>query len=179
VTTSGPLLDIDMSEVIALQRELRAVSKDFANAVNNELREPVRRATSDFKFAARTLFPKWAAADAAAMIRSTSSTRSGYAIKREDGKSGARFTQGGYVDKTGAIRHPLYGNRDYWYDTDVGAQGWWSNMEERVVPRATEEFTAAMLRIMDRLATGNLSTRSIATGKTRTKTGKTRTKTVL
>lgn len=163
-----PLLDIDMSEVAALQRELRAVSNDFANAVNNELREPVRRATSDFKFAARTLFPKWAAADASSGIRATSSMRSGYAIKRE---ANSRFTQHGYADKTGAIKHPLYGNRDYWYDTDIDQlQGWWSDMEEKVVPRATEEFTEALLKVLNRLATGNLSTSTVLSGKTRTKT---------
>ena len=166
-TTSGPLLDIDMREVVALQRELRAVSSDFSKAVNNELRAPVQRATSDFKFAARTLFPKWAAADAASGIRATSSMKSGYAIKRE---ANSRFTQHGYADKTGAIRHPLYGNRDYWYDTDVGVQGWWSDMYDKTVPRATEEFTEALLKILGRLATGDLSTTTVLTGKTRTKT---------
>ena len=164
--TTGPLLDIDMSEVVQLQRELRAVSKDFANAMSRELRDPVRRATSDFKFAARTLFPKWAAADAASGIRATSSMKSGYAIKRE---ANSRFTQHGYADKTGAIRHPLYGNRDFWYDTDVGAQGWWSNAYDEIVPRATDEFVAAMMRIVDRLLAQDLSVtrtyRTIQSGK--------------
>ena len=164
--TTGPLLDIDMSEVVQLQRELRAVSKDFANAMGRELRDPVRRGANDFKSAAKSAFPGWAAADAASGIRASSSMRSGYAIKRE---ANSRFTQHGYADKTGAIRHPLYGNRGYWYDTDVGAQGWWSNAYDEIVPRATDEFVAAMMRIVDRLLAQDLSVtrtyRTIQSGK--------------
>ena len=59
--------------------------------------------------------------------------------------------------------------RVFWHDTDLKAQGWWSNMYRQTVPRATDEFTTAMLRILDRLATGNLSTSTLAVGK-RTKT---------
>ena len=166
MTTTG-LLDIDMREVQALQRELSAVSRDFANAVQNELRAPVQRAASDFKFAARGQFPSWAKADAASTIRSTSSNRSGYAIKRENN---ARFTQAGYANRTSRIRHPLFGNRNYWYDTYVpGLGGWWDDMYRQTVPRATDEFTTALLKILDRLATGNLSTSTLSTGK-RTKT---------
>jgi len=166
MTTTG-LLDIDMREVQALQRELKAVSKDFANAVQNELRAPVQRAASDFKFAARGQLGRYGA-DAASTIRATSSNKSGYSIKREDN---SRFTQDAYVNRTGNVRHPLFGNRKYWYDTPVaGAKGWWDDMYRQTVPRATEEFTEALLKILGRLATGNLSTSSIATGKTRTKT---------
>jgi hypothetical protein len=169
--TTGPLLDIDMSEVVQLQRELRAVSRDFANAMSRELRDPVRRGANDFKSAAKSAFPKWAAADAASGIRATSSMRSGYAIKRE---ANSRFTQHGYADKTGAIRHPLYGNRDYWYDTDVGAQGWWSNAYDEIVPRTTEDFSTAMLRILDRLAAGDLSvTRTYRTIQSGSRAGQT------
>ena len=166
MSTTG-LLDIDMREVQALQRELRAVSKDFANAVQNELRAPVQRAASDFKFAAKGQLDKFGS-DAASTIRATSSNKSGYSIKRADN---SRFTQDAYVNRTGAIRHPLFGNRKYWYDTPIsGSKGWWDDMYKQTVPRATEEFTEALLKILDRLATGNLSTSTIAAGKTRTKT---------
>lgn len=161
MTTTG-ILDIDMREVQALQRELRAVSKDFANAVQNELRAPVQRAASDFKFAARGQIPSWPSKEygntrsaAVREIRSTSSNRSGYAIKRESNE----FTQLGYANRTGRIRHPLFGNKKYWYTTYVpGLGGWWDDMYRQAVPRATEEFTEALLKILGRLATGNLST---------------------
>jgi hypothetical protein len=174
VTTSGPLLDIDMSEVIALQRELRAVSKDFANAMTNELRQPVQDFANELKLSARVNLPSWdrIGSNAAAGVRSTSSSKSGYSVKRENERARG-FTQMGYADRTGKIRHPLYGNRDYWYENESKSRdmkGWWSKVVEDRLPEKVDEFTAAMLRIMDRLATGNLSTRSIATGKTRTKT---------
>jgi hypothetical protein len=165
-SSAGGVLDIDMSEVVALQRELRAVSADFAKAVSTELRDPVRDATNEFKAAARSELPSWVAADAASGIRATSSSRSGYAIKRE---ANSRFTQHGYVDRYGKIRHPLYGNRAYWFDTEVGGSGWWSNTYERVVPEAQQKFAEALLRILNRLATGNLSTSRVSTGK-RTRT---------
>lgn len=151
-----------MSEVVALQRELRAVSSDFAKAVQNELRAPVRDATNEFKAAARSELPSWVAADAASGIRATSSSRSGYAIKRE---ANSRFTQHGYTDRYGMIRHPLFGNRAYWYDTPVGGMGWWSDTYERVVPDATEKFTEALLKVLGRLASGNLSTSTFTVGK--------------
>ena len=156
------ILDIDMREVQQLQRELRAVSKDFANAMQRELRAPVAKATSDFKFAARTLMPAHAKSDAASTIRTTSSNRSGYTIRREDNE---RFTQDAYSNRTGRIRHPLYGNRDHWFDTYVpGLGGWWDKTYDKVVPRASDEFTQVMLKILDRLASGNISTSSYLGG---------------
>ena len=155
MTSAQPLLQFDMREVQQLQRELKAVSKDFANAVQNELRAPVQRAASDFKFAARGQLGRHGA-DAASTIRATASNRSGYSIKREDNE---RFTQDAYTNRTSRVRHPLFGNRNYWYDTYLpGAGGWWDKMYAQTVPRATDEFTTALLKIMDRLAGGNLST---------------------
>jgi hypothetical protein len=172
VATTG-LLDIDMREVQALQRELRAVSKDFANAVQNELRAPVTDLANTLKRSAKSNLPSYVASDAASTIRATSSNKSGYSIKRADN---SRFTQDAYTDRTGRIRHPLFGNRKYWYDTPKppgqlsGVSGWWSRVLDDNLPEAVDEFTQALLRILDRLATGNLSTSTIASGKTRTKT---------
>ena len=156
------LLDIDMREVQALQRELRAVSKDFANAMQNELRAPVQDFARELKLSASVNLGRHGK-DAASTIRATSSSRSGYSVKREDNE---RFTQGGYSDRTGGIRHPLFGNRNYWYHTPKSsALHWWSKVVDDRIPVYTEEFTEALLRILNRLATGNLSTTSLSIGK--------------
>jgi hypothetical protein len=175
MTTTG-LLDIDIREVQALQRELRAVSKDFANAVQNELRAPVTDLANEMKLSARVNLPKWNKmnSNTAAGIRAQASV-SGYSVKREADRMRG-FEQADYADKTGRIRHPLFGNYAHWYPTDQqpenapGAKGWWTTVLNARLPVHVEEFTDALLLILDRLATGNLSTSTIASGKTRTKT---------
>ena len=167
---SDALLDIDMREVVALQKELRAVSKDFANAVQNELRAPVTDLANEMKLSARVNLPSWDKmnSNAAAGVRAQASSR-GYAVKREADKMRG-FEQADFIDKTGTLRHPLFGNRKYWYSQDVDGQGWWTTVLNARLPVHVEEFTDALMRIMDRLATGNLSTSSIGYGtKGRTK----------
>jgi len=167
---SDALLDIDMREVVALQKELRAVSKDFANAVQNELRAPVTDLANEMKLSARVNLPKINKmnSNAAAGIRAQASSR-GYAVKREADRMRG-FEQADFIDKTGTFRHPLFGNYKYWYAQDSDGQGWWTTVLNARLPVHVEEFTDALLRIMDRLATGNLSTTSIGYGtKGRTK----------
>ena len=151
---------ISSNDLAHLARDLRAMDKDFSNAVQRELREPVRRATSDLKFSARTLLPDYIAADAASGIRSSTSFK-GYYVKRE---ANSRFTQHGYTDVRGKLRHPLYGNRDYWFDTSISGRGWWTGMAERVIPRAMDEFSEALWNIVQRIATGNFSTVKVGRG---------------
>lgn len=151
------LTGIESPDLARLSRELSKMDADFAKAVRYELREPVRRVASDMKFSARTRLPKWAGADAAAGV-TASSTGAGYYVK--SGRS-SRFSQGNYVNKTGNIRHPLFGNRDYWFDTPTGGGGWWDQMAEQVTPRAMDEFTAAVLKILDRLRSLNFGTSKV------------------
>jgi len=169
---SDALLDIDMREVVALQKELRAVSKDFANAVTNELRAPVTDLANELKLSARVNLPSWDKynTNTAAGIRASSSNSRGYAVRREGDRMREFGDKTGSVDRTGEIRHPLFGNKKYWYSQDVGGEGWWTTVLNARLPVHVEEFTDALLRIMDRLATGNLSTTSIGYGtKGRTK----------
>jgi hypothetical protein len=170
MTDRAGILDIDMREVVALQKELRAVSKDFANAVQNELRAPVTDLANEMKLSARVNLPKINKmnTNAAAGIRAQASSR-GYAVKREADRMRG-FEQADFIDKTGTFRHPLFGNREYWYAQESDGAGWWTTVLNARLPVHVEEFTDALLRIMDRLATGNLSTSTIKTGKTRTKT---------
>jgi len=172
VADSTGILDIDMSEVVALQKELRAVSKDFANAVQNELRAPVTDLANEMKLSARVnlAHPKRLkmGTNTAAGIRAQASAR-GYAVKREADRMRG-FEQADFIDKTGTFRHPLFGNYKYWYAQESDGKGWWTTVLNARLPVHVEEFTDALLRIMDRLATGNLSTTTIATGATRTKT---------
>lgn len=131
------------------------MDKDFANAVQRELRTPVRKAANELKSAARsnlTLYSGMGAA-AASGIRASTSYK-GYLIKRE---RNSRFSQHGSTDKLGVVRHPLYGNRNYWYDTPMGAQGWWTKTVEEVIPPAIEEFQEAVWRVVQRLANNDLS----------------------
>lgn len=158
------LVDIDSRDLNKLASDLRRMDKDFGNAVRTELREPLRRMTSDLKFSARVQLPKFdnIPSNAAAGIRYSTSFR-GYRIVRAN-KDSRGFTQSGYVDRTGYLRHPLFGNRDFWYGTDVGARGWWTLMVEKTLPRAVDEFSDAVLKVVDRLVKGDLSTSKVGRG---------------
>lgn len=133
------------------------MDRDFANAVNKELRDPIRKGANEFKASAKANFPSWAAADAVSGIRASTSF-SGYSIKRT---ANSRFTQHGSVDRYGKIRHPLFGNRDYWFDTYVGGEGWWSDKEPEIVNDVSEEFMLAVWRVVERLRTLNFSTSKV------------------
>jgi hypothetical protein len=139
--------------------------------MQNELRQPVQDFANELKLSARANLPNWDKMNTnqAAGIRATSSNRSGYAVKREREKARG-FTQAGTADR-GFIRHPLFGNRNYWYDTPVpGATGWWSRVVEDRLPVHVQEFSDAVWLVIRRLSASDLSTRTIPTGKTRTKT---------
>lgn len=151
------LTGIESRDLARLASELSKMDGDFAKAVRYELREPVRRVGTDMKFSAKTRLPSYVAADAASTVTVSASGR-GYYVKS---KSNSRFTQGSYVNKTGNLRHPLFGNRDYWYDTPTDGQGWWDDMAEQVTPRAMDEFTAAVLKIVDRLRSLSFGTSKV------------------
>lgn len=50
------------------------------------------------------------------------------------------------MDRTGTVRHPLFGNRDHWFTTRF-RPGWFSNPMQDGVPGVRRELIAAMSRV--------------------------------
>ena len=157
------LVGISSDDLARLQREMRAIDKDFSNAMSKELRDAVSPMTAQLKLSARVNAPGFlSGADVASNVSQSVSFK-GVSVRR---RRNSRFTQGGNLD-AGRVRHPLFGNRGYWFDTATPeSTGWWSKVAEDEEPEAAERLVAAMWEIVSRLRSGNLSTVKVGRGTT-------------
>ena len=150
VSRGSLLVGFDSRSLNQLQRDLRNVDKDAANALKREmraganlLRDGLRRAAVD------TL------SDMTNKGGSNEGTSAKYGIKSSVGNSGAKvkweatkgkrgFTQRNATNQ-GYVRHPLYGNRGFWYDTSrPHMRGWWDKAEEKHLDEAGDKIVDAL-----------------------------------
>ena len=149
------LTNIDVDDLAKLSRDIRAVDRDFANAMQKELRDAVSPFTATLKQSARTNLPSFIAADAASTIKQSVSYK-GVSVKSS---ANSRFSQAVYVDTYGKVRHPLFGNKSHWFNTNIyGGRGWLTKVGDDNVDETAERLIAAVNLILNRVATGNLST---------------------
>lgn len=160
------LVGIDSPDLRRLAKELRAVDRDFSVAVNRELREATKPMVDALKQSAKVNAPDFldGAALASTVTSSASLGRTAVSRRRKRGKPGAG--QPGAVD-AGYVRHPLFGDKSQWFDTQTPeSAGWFSKVAEDLEPEVMDRVTEAVLLIISRLRSGNLVTSRL--GRTRT-----------
>lgn len=141
------------------------LSKALKAAGRGELRKELNRG---IKTAAKPLGEKaqdaLEAAVPASLARRAGKTKHTVAVKtgRDPGVTigvpyGKRGTGIGasnaqLLNRAGQIRHPLYGNRDAWFSTNVPeAQGWFDEAMRRNAPDVQAEVEKAMQAIIDKI----------------------------
>ncbi len=155
------LVGIDSPDLRKLASELRAVDREFSIAVNRELREATKPMVDALKQSGKVNAPDFidGAALASTVTSSASLGRTAISRRRKRGKPGAG--QPGAID-AGYVRHPLFGDKSQWFDTQTPeSTGWFSKVAADLEPEVVQRVTAAVLLILNRLGTGNLSTSKV------------------
>jgi hypothetical protein len=139
--------------------ELRAFDgrREVVNSIRRELREPLPELRKDFRANAKAILPgsgglgAWVAS-ARITVRFRDAGRSaGVSIKvsRKAGDGDKADLKA--LDDSGAIRHPLYGNRGHWYGQSVPA-GVFTSVWDGT--RWLERVDAAFDRALDEIRGG-------------------------
>lgn len=152
------------AEVLGADGFLR-LSKAMKHAGRTEMRKELHKAVGD---AARVVLPlaQRALADGlpgplgerGANVKQVVQVKTG----RDPGVTiGVRFGRRGrglgasnarLANRTGKIRHPLYGDRDHWYNTPVPeALGWFDHTYSECAPQVRPEIEAAMTRVVEQI----------------------------
>lgn len=155
------LVGIESPDLNRLGKELRAIDRDFAIAVNRELREAVKPMVDSLKQSAQVNAPDFLDGRAIASTVTSAARLGRVAVGRRRNRKKGGAGQPGNLD-AGFIRHPLFGDRSQWFQTDTPeSTGWFSRVAADQEPEVVERLTEAILTIFDRLRTGNLATRAI------------------
>jgi hypothetical protein len=144
------LAGFDASDFARFQRDIRAVDKATANALKREMRAGANILRKGLQASARENLGKFTSkgalneGSAAAYGIKTSVKLSAVQVRWRPTRGARGFTQRAATN-AGRIRHPLYGNRKYWYDTSTpSTRGWWDDAEEKYADKAADAVVDAL-----------------------------------
>lgn len=139
-------VQIDASEYKRFSQQLRQAERGVKNSIRKRVREagkPLSEAI--IREGAEPMPPRVAARFQANGVARLSQT--GTAVRIVLGRKGA-YVAG--PDHTGKLRHPLYGNREHWYSTQVPS-GTWTKAYEAHQDEAVEAVSRVLQDVMEEL----------------------------
>lgn len=142
------MIEVRADDLQRLSKALKGVEPELRKALNKGVREAVRPAQKQAAAALADGLP-------AKLKRKKPTQRVQNRTGREPGvKVVVPFRRGGkgmgaanarLANRTGEIRHPLFGNRDAWYSTPVPqARGWFDRTYSDAAPDIRRGIEAAM-----------------------------------
>jgi hypothetical protein len=141
---------VDDGGLKELQRDLKNLDPALQRAFRKSIRTAMKPLQRDLRNSARRRLPG-DLGDQAAREIGLSVTNNRVALVWRPRKG--QFSQRAALDR-GLIRHPLYGDRDYWYTTKYAkARGWWSEPAAHGIDRAIEDVNNAITDALRRFAT--------------------------
>lgn len=72
-------------------------------------------------------------------------------------KPGGTSSTAKSINRDGTVRHPLFGDRRYWFNTQVGDAGWFTDATRRATPAAIRELNLRMYVFVKRILDTGIS----------------------
>ena len=128
---------VDTRDYLALYQESRLAGKKIRSAVSRGMSRAARPVMKEIVEAGAEKMPSAGGLDQHMAAARVGLSQTPFGVKARLGSKGRAL---GRVDESGIVRHPLHGNRKFWFPPSVGAGAWSPELDERApeVQRAVE-----------------------------------------